>query len=71
MLANSTYPFSRFPAYLSLDNQYLEKEGIKYNVRSGQSVSVNIIVRDKPIISIITNTIEQAFDSLRGLKSDR
>ncbi len=35
--ANSTYPFSRFPAYLSLDNQYLEKEGIKYKVRSGQS----------------------------------
>ena len=49
----------------------LEKEGIKYKVRSGQSVSVNIIVRDKPIISIITNTIEQAFDSLRGIKSDR
>jgi HlyD family secretion protein len=69
--ANSTYPFSRFPAYLSLDNQYLEKEGIKYKVRSGQSVSVNIIVRDKPIISIITNTIGQAFDSLRGIKSDR
>ena len=69
--ANSTYPFSRFPAYISLDNQYLEKEGIKYKVRSGQSVSVNIIVRDKPIISIITNTIEQAFDSLRGIKSDR
>ena len=69
--ANSTYPFSRFPAYISLDNQYLEKEGIKYKVRSGQSVSVNIIVRDKPIISLITNTIEQAFDSLRGIKSDR
>ena len=69
--ANSTYPFSRFPVYLSLDNQYLEKEGIKYKVRSGQSVSVNIIVRDKPIISIITNTIGQAFDSLRGIKSDR
>ena len=69
--ANSTFPFSRFPAYISLDNQYLEKEGIKYKVRSGQSVSVNIIVRDKPIISIITNTIGQAFDSLRGIKSDR
>ena len=69
--ANSTYPFSRFPAYISLDKQFLESEGIKYKIRSGQSVSANIIVRDKPIISIITNTIEQAFDSLRGIKSDR
>tara|TARA_B100000212_G_C27382321_1_gene537600 strand:+ start:4044 stop:5057 length:1014 start_codon:yes stop_codon:yes gene_type:complete len=69
--ANSTYPFSRFPTYITLDQQYLESKGIKHNVRSGQSVSVNIIVRDKPIISIVTNTIEQAFDSLRGIKSDR
>ena len=68
---NSTYPFPRFPAYISLNKQFLEVEGIKYKIRSGQSVSVNIIVRDKPIISIITNTIEQAFDSLRGIKSDR
>ena len=68
---NSVYPFSRFPAYISLDKQFLEAEGVKYKIRSGQSVSANIIVRDKPIISIITNTIEQAFDSLRGIKSDR
>ena len=69
--ANSTYPFSRFPAYISLDNQYIEAEGIKYKIRSGQSISANIIVRDKPVISLVTNTIEQAFDSLRGIKSDR
>ena len=69
--ANSTYPFSRFPAYITLDNQFLEVEGIKYKIRSGQSVMANIIVRDKPVISIITNTIGQAFDSLRGIKSDR
>ena len=69
--ANSTYPFSRFPAYISLDNQYIEAEGIKYKIKSGQSISANIIVRDKPVISLITNTIEKAFDSLRGIKSDR
>ena len=69
--ANSSYPFSRFPAYITLDNQFLESEGIKYEIRSGQSVLANIIVRDKPVISIITNTIEKAFDSLRGIKSDR
>ena len=69
--ANSTYPFSRFPAYITLDNQYIEAKGIKYKIRSGQTISANIIVRDKPVISLITDTIEQAFDSLRGIKSDK
>ena len=69
--ANPTYPFSRFPAYITLDNQYIESKGVKYKIRSGQSISANIIVREKPVISLMTDSIEQAFDSLRGIRSDR
>ena len=60
---------SLFPAYVSLEKQYLEKNNQKYFVRSGQSVSVNLIVRDRRIISLLTDAIDKAFDSLRGIKS--
>ena len=46
-----------------------KKNGEKFFVRSGQSVSVNLIVRDKRIISILTDAIDKAIDSLRGIKS--
>ncbi len=67
--ADETSPQTRFPAYLKLDTQYLTRNGVKYKVRSGQSVSANLIVRDKPVISLLTDAIEKAWDALRGLKS--
>ena len=67
--SNQQNQSSLFPAYVSLEKQYLEKNGEKFFVRSGQSVSVNLIVRDKRIISILTDAIDKAIDSLRGIKS--
>ena len=64
-------PQTRFPAYLQLDSQYLERNGKRFRVRLGQRVSANLIVRDKPVISLLTHTIEKAWDALRGLKSNR
>ena len=62
-------PEPRFPAYINLSKQYLIKNGKTYKIRSGQSVSVNLKVRDKPVISLLTNAIERAFDSLKGIKN--
>lgn len=62
---------SLFPALIKLDRQDLELNGNKYVLKSGQSISVNLIVRDKPVITLLTNSIEKAIDSLRGIKSDR
>ena len=62
-------PEPRFPAYIKLSKQYLIKNGKTYKIRSGQSVSVNLKVRDKPVISLLTNAIERAFDSLKGIKN--
>ena len=60
---------SLFPAYVKLETQYLEKNNQRFFVRSGQSVSVNLIVRDRRIISLLTDAIDKAIDSLRGIKS--
>ncbi len=62
---------SRFPVIVSLDKQYLNMNKKKYEVRSGQSVNVNFIVRKKRLITLLTDTIDKAFDALRGIKSDR
>ncbi len=62
---------SRFPIIVSLDKQYLRKNKKNFEVKSGQSVSVNFIVRKKRLITTLTDTIDKAFDALRGIKSDR
>ena len=50
--ADEMSPQTRFPAYLKLHSQYFIKNGRKYRLRPGQSVSANLIVRDKPVISL-------------------
>ena len=62
---------SRFPAIVSLDRQYLMKKDKSYKVSSGNSVTVNFVVRSKPLISLLTDSIEKAVDSLRGIKTDQ
>ncbi len=71
LAADQQNPQSRFPAIVSLDKQYLNLEEKKYIVKSGQSVTVNFIVRKKRLITLLTDTIDKAFDALRGIKSDR
>jgi hemolysin D len=62
-------PMPRFPAYVSLDRLYLEKSGIKHKVTSGQTVSVNLIVRDKRVITLLTDAVQRALDALRQIRS--
>ncbi len=62
---------SRFPVIVSLDKQYLNMNKKKFQIKSGQSVTVNFIVRKKRLITLLTDTIDKAFDALRGIKSDR
>ena len=60
----------RFPGYVSLSNQYLTKNKKKYFLKSGQTVTVNFIVRDKPLITLLTDVIANSWDSLRGIKTE-
>ena len=61
----------RFPVQVILKRQYLEKRDKRFAVANGQSVSVNFIVRDKPVISLVTDAVEKALDALRGIKTDQ
>jgi len=68
---NQLSPEATFPAQVVLKRQYLEKRDKRFPVAAGQSVSVNFIVRDKPVISLVTDAVEKAFDALRGIRTDQ
>ena len=42
---------------------------MRYPVRSGQSVSVNLVLREKRVITLLTDAVEKALDSLRRIRS--
>ena len=69
--ANEQYPYTRYPAYVQLKNQSITKNDKEYALRSGQTVSVNFLVREKPVISLLTDSVEKAWDALRGIKSEQ
>ena len=58
---------SKFPIYITLENQFLEKEGIKYKIRSGQTLIASFKVRDKPVLSLFSDIFENTFDSLKNI----
>ena len=36
----------------------------------GKSIAQNFIVRNKPVISLLSDALEKALDSLKGIKTD-
>ena len=62
-------PQPRFPAYVKLDKDYLTRGNRQFPVSPGQSVQVNLILREKRVISILTDAADKMFDSLRRIRS--
>ena len=46
-------------------------DGEKYNISAGQSVQVNLILRDKRVISLLTDAVQKALDSLTRIRSSK
>ena len=62
-------PQPRFPAYISLQRETLRKGLDEFRVSAGQSVQANLILRDKRVISLLTDAVQKALDSLRAIRS--
>lgn len=67
--ADAQNPQPRFPGYVQLDRDHLERDGRRYRVGSGQSVQVNVVLRQKRVITLFTDVLDRAFDSLRWIRS--
>ena len=62
-------PQPRFPAYIALQRETLRKGLDEFPVSAGQSVQANLILRDKRVISLLTDAVQKALDSLRAIRS--
>ncbi len=62
------HPYYRFPAKVELDRQTLEANGKQLALQSGMSVSANIKVRDRSIMSIFTDKFTQTVESVKTVR---
>ena len=69
--ADQQNPQPRFPAYISLDRDYLTKGQDRFEISAGQSVQANLVLRDKRVITLLTDAVQKAFDALRSIRSSK
>ncbi len=60
---------SRFPVIVNLNEKYLLKDDQKYNLLTGQSISANIIVRKKRLITVVSDLFGKSIDSLKNIRT--
>ncbi len=65
---DDAFPFYRFPINLNLDRSYLESKGVKIPLKSGMSITTNLKLRDKRVISLVSDLLVDQTDSVRTLR---
>lgn len=61
-------PFYHFPAKVELERQTLEVNGRQLPLQSGMSVTANIRVRDRTVMSIFTDLFDDKINSIRTVR---
>ena len=60
--------FYRYPVKLTLNKPYLEHRGVKVPLRSGMAITANLKLRDKRLISLISDMFVDQTDSIRSIR---
>lgn len=60
--------FYRFPVKLSIENSFLESQGTKIPLQSGMSITSNLKLRDKRVISLVSDLLVDQTDSIRSIR---
>ena len=60
--------YYRFPVKINLDKNYLENKSIKVPLLSGMSITANIKLRDKRVISLISDIFVKQVDSIKNIR---
>ncbi|MFM2305106.1 MAG: hypothetical protein RLZZ135_2518 [Cyanobacteriota bacterium] len=66
--ADQTHPFDRFPATIRLEQQNLNSKGHPLALQSGMSLSVNIKIRDRTVMSLLSDLVIKQNDGLKTLR---
>jgi HlyD family secretion protein len=62
------HPYERFPATVKLDKQNLVIKGRPVTLQSGMSLSVNIKLRERTVMSIFTDMVMKQGDALKTVR---
>jgi hemolysin D len=65
---DETANFYRFPVTIQLDSSYLTAGDTKIPLTSGMSITSNLRIRDKRLITIVSDIFSGQFDSIRSLR---
>ena len=65
---DSSQKFYRFPVKLSLSKSYLESQGTKIPLQSGMAVTTNLKLREKRVISLISDMLVDQTDSIKSIR---
>jgi multidrug efflux pump subunit AcrA (membrane-fusion protein) len=58
----------RFPATVSLDKQRVESGGKPLNLQSGMSVTANIKLRSRPVITIVSDMFTKQLEGVKRFR---
>ena len=61
-------PFYTFPVKLDLKRSFLSFDSIKIPLKSGMSINANLKLRDKRLISILSDLLVDQSDSIRNIR---
>jgi HlyD family secretion protein len=59
----------RFPVLIQLSKQVLTKNDRSYPLKAGETLTANLVLREKRVITLLTDVIDRAFDALRPIRS--
>ena len=65
---NATQSFYRFPVKLKLEKSNLETDGIKIPLKPGMAITTNLKLRDKRVISLVSDLLVDQTDSVLSIR---
>ena len=65
---SSSMNFYRFPVQLKLSQSHLESRGSKIPLQSGMAVTTNLKLREKRVISLVSDLLVDQTDSIRTIR---
>ena len=65
---NQLQNFYRFPLKLELNRSYLETQNVRIPLRSGMSINANLKLREKRVISLVSDLLVDQTDSIKQIR---
>lgn len=65
---DETANFYRFPVRIALNKSYLTADSVKIPLSSGMAISSNLRIREKRLITIVSDLLSGQFDSIKSIR---